>query len=92
MRNQQIPNHLKHLDRWAQKIEVIKNYKFTLAFENSNTKDYVTEKFFQCFDAGSIPGFKSKLRLLILVVYLGAPNIDDFSPSDHSVIKVSDFK
>ena len=27
-----------------------------------------------------------------MLVYMGAPNIDDFSPSSYSVIKVTDFE
>jgi hypothetical protein len=42
---------------------------FTLAFENSEEEeDYVTKKFFQALEAGTIP------------VALGAQNICDFAP------------
>lgn len=34
------------------KVEALKRYKFSLAFENSNEEDYVTEKFFQSLVAG----------------------------------------
>lgn len=34
------------------KVETLKRYKFSLAFENSNEEDYVTEKFFQSLVAG----------------------------------------
>jgi len=33
-------------------VEALKHYKFSLAFENSNEEDYVTEKFFQSLVAG----------------------------------------
>lgn len=33
-------------------MEALKRYKFSLAFENSNEEDYVTEKFFQSLVAG----------------------------------------
>ena len=39
----------------------------------------MTEKFFQPLAAGSIP------------VYLGAPNIDEFSPGDGAYINAADF-
>lgn len=42
--------------------------KFTLAFENSRARDYVTEKFFWPIDAGSIP------------IAYGAPNVALFAP------------
>jgi hypothetical protein len=33
-------------------------YKFYFAFENSETDDYITEKLFQCFEVGVVPGIK----------------------------------
>jgi len=36
----------------VNKVEALKHYKFSLAFENSNEEDYVTEKFFQSLVAG----------------------------------------
>jgi len=36
----------------VSKVEALKHYKFSLAFENSNEEDYVTEKFFQSLVAG----------------------------------------
>jgi len=55
-------------------------HKFYLAFENSNTKDYVTEKVFHAWRAGTVP------------IYMGAENIADFAPHPHSYIATSDFK
>lgn len=37
------------------KIEYLKNFKFNLCPENSNNKDYVTEKIFESIKAGCIP-------------------------------------
>lgn len=37
----------------VDKVETLKRYKFSLAFENSNEEDYVTEKFFQSLVAGT---------------------------------------
>jgi len=37
----------------VDKVETLKRYKFSLAFENSNEEDYVTEKFFQSLVAGN---------------------------------------
>jgi len=71
--------HNKDMSPYESKRDVMRKYKFHLAFENSDTKDYVTEKLFQALQVGTVP------------IYMGAPNIDDFSPSNHSVIKVSDF-
>jgi hypothetical protein len=63
----------------ATKLEVIARYTFTLAFENSIAPDYVTEKFFQPFLAGSVP------------VYLGAPNVGEFAPGENAYVDVADF-
>jgi hypothetical protein len=74
-----------------QKFNTIRKYKFTLVFENHSAKDYVSEKFFHAIAAGTVPGtvrwFQTNAS-----VYMGAPNIDDFAPSPHSVIKADDFE
>lgn len=75
MRNQKIAID----DGPATKRNIISSYKFTLAFENAISPDYVTEKFFEPLLAGSIP------------IYLGAPNVQDFAPGDHCYIDVRDF-
>ncbi|GAA5848403.1 hypothetical protein JCM8547_004505 [Rhodosporidiobolus lusitaniae] len=41
--------------RWNEKITLIGHYRFTIAFENSNDLDYVTEKCFQALERGSVP-------------------------------------
>ncbi|KAJ6707818.1 ALPHA- 13 -FUCOSYLTRANSFERASE [Salix viminalis] len=60
-------NVLEKFIKIVDKVETLKRYKFSLAFENSNEEDYVTEKFFQSLVAGTIP------------VVIGAPNIQDFT-------------
>ena len=62
------------------KINLYKQYKFVIAFENACATDYVTEKFFDPLIAGAIP------------IYLGAPNIDEYAPGEHCFIHVNDFK
>lgn len=61
------------------KMDTIAEYTFTIAFENAVARDYVTEKFYDPLIAGSVP------------VYLGAPNIGDFSPGDRCFINASDW-
>ena len=61
------------------KLDTMARYKFTVAFENASETDYVTEKFYDPLIVGSIP------------VYLGAPNIEEFSPGEKCFINVSDF-
>ncbi|CAN7047613.1 unnamed protein product [Brassica oleracea var. botrytis] len=60
----------------VEKVEALKHYKFSLAFENTNEEDYVTEKFFQSLVAGSVP------------VVVGAPNIQEFAPSPDSIFHI----
>lgn len=61
------------------KGRTIQHYKFTIAMENSNTKDYVTEKLFTPLDWGTVP------------IHMGVANVHDYVP-EHSVISVHDFK
>ncbi|HED13200.1 MAG TPA: PqqD family peptide modification chaperone [Gammaproteobacteria bacterium] len=61
------------------KIEVLSRYKFAIAFENSISPDYVTEKFYDPLLVGTIP------------VYLGAPNISDYAPGHDCYIDINDF-
>jgi len=63
----------------ATKLKLLRSYKFTLAFENSVCRDYVTEKLFDPFMAGSVP------------IYRGAPNVEEFVPGDHCYINTADF-
>lgn len=53
----------------ADKIEFEKNYKFTMAFENSSSNGYTTEKIMEAFAGATIP------------VYYGSPDIaKEFNP------------
>ncbi|BCG89158.1 alpha-1,3-fucosyltransferase [Mesorhizobium sp. 113-3-9] len=52
------------------KIETIARHKFCFATENSIEPDYVTEKIYDAFAAGTVP------------IYLGAPNVDEFVPAN----------
>lgn len=62
------------------KMELSGKYMFSMNMENANVKDYVSEKVYQTFSAGSIPIFK------------GAPNAkQDFIPCSKCVIWVDDY-
>ena len=63
----------------ASKLATIAQYRFTLAFENSLTPDYVTEKLFQPLVMGSVP------------VVRGAPNVAEFAPSPESYVDATAF-
>jgi hypothetical protein len=48
------------------KHQTLANYKYSICFENSEMRGYITEKIFDCFYAGTVP------------IYHGAPDISDF--------------
>ena len=52
----------------ASKREALKNYKFTICFENARYPGLITEKIFDCFAAGTVP------------IYYGAPNVERYIP------------
>lgn len=52
------------------KLDILKNFRFAICYENmQHIKGYITEKIFDCFEAGTIP------------IYLGASNIEEHIPS-----------
>ena len=51
---------------WDNNIEILKNYKFVISFENNFTKEYICEKIQKAMLAGAIP------------IYRGAPNIGEY--------------
>ena len=71
-RNKDLPDD----NGYRSKLEVMKRYRFTIAFENAIGADYVTEKFYDPLLSGSVP------------VYLGAPNIDRYTPASSAFIDV----
>ncbi len=53
------------------KMTVLSKYKFSYCLENTNNiNNYISEKIFDCFFAGSIP------------VYYGAPNVNEIIPKE----------
>eukprot|EP00759_Apiculatamorpha_spiralis_P006581 PhF_6_TR13878/c0_g1_i1/m.22274/K09669/FUT10; alpha-1,3-fucosyltransferase 10 len=62
-----------------QKYCIMAHHPFYISFENSKDVDYVSEKVYEPLQVGVIP------------VYLGAPNIAEFLPSNHSAILAKDF-
>jgi flagellar biosynthesis GTPase FlhF len=65
---------------FVKKIDTLRRYKFTIAFENTNIKDYVTEKLFQPLIAGSVP------------IHMGVSDVHKFAPAPNSVLSVHDFE
>ena len=59
-------------------MNIYKNYKFVIAFENSSSLGYVSEKILLPLSAGSIP------------IYWGAPDVKDYI-NPECFINVNDF-
>lgn len=77
-----IYGHCMNTKEWPNRstVEVISDYHFYLAIENSNCKDYVTEKLSNAYEAGAVP------------IVDGPSDYGPFIPNTHSVIKIDDFK
>lgn len=78
--NAEVPPELRDPHKYREKGRVLAKYKFALAIENANDRDYVTEKVWDALSAGAIP------------VYGGAPNVNDFVPDASSIVNMDDFK
>lgn len=63
----------------SSKIDVLQEYRWVLAIENSVGLDYVTEKVFDGLVSGAVP------------LYLGAPNVWDFLPSPAAIVDIRSF-
>jgi hypothetical protein len=50
--------------RENRKLDLIANYKFFLAFETIQKQDFVSEKFFQALQMGTVPGKKFPICLI----------------------------
>jgi hypothetical protein len=57
-----------------QKKDGIIDYKFSLCVENSNEKNYISEKFYDCILTNTIP------------IYFGCKNIKDFWPENGYIL------
>ena len=62
----------------TNKTDWMRRYMFYASFENGCVDDYITEKLWGAFAAGTLP------------VYYGAPNIMEHVPQ-HSIVNVRDF-
>lgn len=56
--------------KWDDKVQVIKNYKFCVCYENSTIPGYITEKIFDVFRSGTVP------------IYWGPQDIETTIPED----------
>ncbi|KAL7329657.1 hypothetical protein PS15p_204719 [Mucor circinelloides] len=73
MNNQHYPDN-------TTTVDLISQYHFYLSFENSNCKDYVTEKLSNAYVAATIP------------IVDGPSDYGPFIPNTHSVIRVDQFE
>lgn len=62
----------------TNKLETLRNYKFSLTIENQSMPGWISERILECFLAGCVP------------VYFGAPNITDYIPAN-TFIDIRDF-
>ena len=84
LNNKTVPDFITGDNIWARGgfhsiLDILPHYKFYLAFENSITTDYVTERVFHALVAGSVP------------IYYGADNVKEFLPADNAAINIADF-
>ncbi|XP_035391802.1 alpha-(1,3)-fucosyltransferase 10 isoform X2 [Electrophorus electricus] len=78
LHNKDLPTHLRESTAMEEQgfYQILAQYKFILAFENAVCDDYVTEKLWRPLKLGVVP------------VYFGAPNIHTWLPSNRSAIVV----
>ncbi|EGC39149.1 hypothetical protein DICPUDRAFT_27418 [Dictyostelium purpureum] len=73
-------SQIKNLyERIQYNMNIYKQYKFVICFENDNSTNYITEKVFTALYAGAIP------------IYMGTKDISNWVPSG-SIINLNDFK
>ena len=70
LHNAEVPARVNKFNKTA----VLELYLLHLAFENQQEDDYITEKLWGTFEAGTIP------------VYFGAPNIEEHIPPQSAVV------
>jgi len=78
LHNQDWPGEDKGQDS-KEKYELMGTYKFCFTMDNTDQKDYISEKLFQALAAGCVP------------VYMGAPNIDDYMPQENAIVNANKF-
>lgn len=80
LHNTDIPEGYGRDGQWEQtQLQIYKDYKFVIAFENSSADGYVTEKIVQALLAGAVP------------IYWGADDIKQYV-NPECFVNVNDFK
>ena len=73
------------------KKEFLKNYKFSICFENSKKLGYISEKLFDAFESGTIPiyfGDDSVKELINDKAYIHIKDINDFDEKIELIKKI----
>ena len=71
--NTNISSSRSNQDWFNEKMEILKRYKFSVAFENSIRDSYVSEKLFMSLEAGTIP------------LYYGTKKASEYVPQDSTI-------
>ncbi|KAF2074837.1 hypothetical protein CYY_003863 [Polysphondylium violaceum] len=66
-------------DRIQTNMNIYKDYKFVITFENDNSTNYITDKVYTSLYAGAIP------------IFMGSDKVGDWVPSG-SIVNVGDYK
>ena len=77
-------------DWYRGKVEFIKDYKFTIAFENVAMPGMVTEKIIQAFEAGSVPIYWGDSMVTDLFNSNAFINCNDYSNWDEVIERVKE--
>ncbi|XP_041916264.1 alpha-(1,3)-fucosyltransferase 10 isoform X1 [Alosa sapidissima] len=79
LHNRDLPAHLQESTAMDEQgfYDILARYKFILAFENAICDDYITEKLWRPLKLGVVP------------VYFGAPNVRQWLPSNRSAVVVN---
>lgn len=75
-------------DGYDSCIDVIRNYRFYLAFENSHCYDYLTEKYWRALEREQIPIVAWKQNMTELVIPGSYINIYDFASVDDAGLHI----
>ena len=74
-------------DWYAAKLKVLKKYKFSVAFENSNADSYVTEKIFMALEAGTVPLYYGTEKVKFMVPSGAAVHTNSFPSNEKGMEK-----
>ena len=75
----------------SDKLGFLKNYKFSICFENSKTQGYISEKLSDAFEAGTIPiyyGDDTVLEILNNRSYIHVKDENDFEEKIELIKKI----